>query len=93
MTKKELYKMTFTEAVEELSEEVNEITSYDTLKDFVKLQLEEDNIFLAFHILKAMWEDTTPFDTDYYAYDYSMGTLDTPTPITQLEDLEIYCED
>jgi len=93
MTKKELHKLTFNEAIEILSEETNEITSYDILKDFIKLQIEEDNIFLAYHLLKAIWEDETPFNSDYYSYDYSMGTLDTPTPIFQLEDLEQYCED
>ena len=93
MTKKELYKLTFNEAIEILSKETNEITSYDVLKDFIKLQIDEDNIFLAYHIIKAIWEDETPFSSDYYSYDYSMGTLDKPVPIFQLEDLEQYCED
>ena len=93
MTKKELYKLSFEDAVNELSCETNTITTYDTLKDFIKLQIDKENNFLAYHLIKAIWEDETPFDSDYYDYDYTMGTLDKPTPLFNLEDLEKYCED
>lgn len=29
---------------------------------------------------------------DYYDYDYCMGTLDKPTPLTSLQGLEDYCD-
>lgn len=93
MTKKELHKLTFENALNQLYDEVNTITSYEVLKDYIKLKIDEDNILLALHLLKALWEDTSLDDADYYNYDYTCGTCDTPTPLTCLEDLERYCED
>lgn len=92
MTKKELYKLTFQEAIEKLSEEYETITTYDTLKDFIKLQIDNENNYLALHLLQAIYDDDTPFLTDYYDYDYCMGTLEKPTPLYSLEDLERYCD-
>ena len=89
MTINELNKLTFDEAVEKLQEETNCITTIDTLKDFAIKNINEDNLFLSIHILKALQENTT----DYYNYDYYIGTLDTPTPITNLKDLEDFCEE
>ncbi len=85
---KELHKLTFDEAVEKLQEETNCITTIDTLKDFAIKNINEDNLFLSIHILQALQENST----DYYNYDYCMGALDTPTPITNLKDLEDFCE-
>lgn len=41
---------------------------------------------MAIHILGAIYNN--PHDTEYYLYDYCMGTLDTPTPVTCKEDFE-----
>lgn len=89
MTIKELSKLTFDEAVAKLQEETNCITTIDTLKDFAIKNINEDNLFLSIHILIALQENSA----DYYNYDYCMGTLDTPTPITNLKDLEDFCEE
>lgn len=88
MTKKELYDMGVEKAVEILTQEVDGITTYDTLKDFVKYQIDEDNFYFAEPILGSL--DEAHY---YYKYDYSMGILDTPTPITSVEDLEEFCDD
>ena len=88
MTINELNKLTFDEAVEKLQEETNCITTIDTLKDFAIKNINEDNLFLSIHILKALQENSA----EYYNYDYCMGTLDAPTPITILKDLEDFCE-
>ena len=93
MKKKELYKLSFQDAIDKLQYEINTITTYDVLKDFIKLQIDKENNYLAYHLIKSIWEDNTPFDSDYYDYDYTMGTLDKPTPLFNLEDLERYCED
>ena len=93
MTKKELYELTFEEAVEKLFDEGYTITTYDILKDFIKLQLDKENNYLAYHLIRTIYEDDCPFSTDYFDYDYSMGTLDKPTPLYNLEDLERYCDD
>lgn len=89
MTKKELYELDFDEAIEKLQEENTNITTYETLKDFAIDNISYDNLFLAMHILEALNET----QAEYYNYDYSMGTLETPTPIETLEDLEDFCEE
>ena len=75
---------TFEELVDYASEEDNEFVSYNTLKDFAIAMIEEDSIFLAIHILETIEEDYA----NYYRYDASMGTLETPTPIECKEDFE-----
>lgn len=88
MTKKQLYKLDFETAIEKLQEEREDITDFGMLKDFAIENIETDNLYLAIHILTAL---NNTFDT-YYNYDYSMGTLDTPTPLKTLEDLEQFCD-
>ena len=46
---------------------------------------------MAYHILKAIYESAESYN-GYYLYDYHMGTLDTPTPVTCKEDLEDYID-
>lgn len=89
MTVKELYTKTFDEAVEELSQENENITSAESLKDYIKTVIDGDYLFLAAHLLKAMHDSPA----DYYGYDYCMGTLETPTPLKELSDLEDYCKE
>ena len=88
MKKRELKKLTFDEAIEKLQEENNCITTIDVLKEFAIDNIKNDNLFIAIHILQSIQEN----EADYYNYDYSMGTLETPTPIESLEDLEDFCE-
>ncbi|MDD3832234.1 MAG: hypothetical protein PHW00_06255 [Clostridia bacterium] len=88
MTKEQLLKMDFEDAIRVLSEESNFITSYDTLKDFAVEKLKDDNVGLALHILEAIYNTYG----EWYDYDYCMGTLETPTPLLTIEDLEDYCE-
>ena len=88
MTIRELQCKSFNDAAQELSENDDRITTYETLKEFAKKNIDSDRLFLALHILKAIWENTA----DYYDYDYCMGTLDTPSPLLVIKDLEEYCE-
>lgn len=90
MTKKELYELGFENAITQLQEEGHNITNIDTLKDFAKNQIEEDNLFLAIHILECICEGDF---ANYFDYDYSMGALENATPINNIEDLEQYCEE
>ena len=87
MKVKDLKKLTFEEAIEKLEEENDCITTIDVLKEFAIDNIKNDNLFIAIHILQALQEN----ETEYYSYDYSMGTLETPTPIEDLEDLEEFC--
>ena len=91
MTKKEWEELTLDEAIDWADFEygVNELTSEDSLIRFAKEKIDEDNLFLAIHILEAIYNSEEAYN-GYYLYDYSAGTTSTPTPITCKEDLEDY---
>ena len=91
MTKKEWEELTLDEAIDWADWEygVNERTSEDSLIRFAKEKIDEDNLFLAMHILEAIYNSEEAYN-GYYLYDYSAGTTSTPTPITCKEDLEDY---
>ena len=89
MKVKELYTMDFNEACEKLSEQTDLITTYESLKDYAIHMIQEDHLYLALHILEAIHSSPA----DYYDYDYSMGTLEDPTPLTLTFDLVDYCYD
>lgn len=91
MTKKEWEELTLDEAVNWVDWEygVSELTSEDSLIRFAKEKIDEDNLFLAIHILEAIYNSEEAYN-GYYLYDYSLGTMSTPTPITCKEDLESY---
>lgn len=88
MTTAELYTMSFEEAAANLCAEHDLVTSYERLKEFAVHHIDEDNLYLAIHILQAL--EAHP--VEYYNYDYCMGTLQTPSPLTTRSDLEDYCE-
>ena len=87
MTKQQFDEMTLDELIEWAYENLNDITTEDILLDFAKHKIDDENIYLAIHVLQAVWNSGEPYNGDY-RYDYSMGTLETPTPITCKEDLE-----
>jgi hypothetical protein len=90
MTRAEFDSMTFEEVLEWANENVNDLTTEDILIDFAKTKIDDDNIFMAIHILGAIHNN--PYDTEHYLYDYCMGTLETPTPVTCKEDFEDYID-
>lgn len=90
MTKTEFNKMTDEEAINWAFDNLDDLTYEDTLLDFAKTKIDDDNIYMALHVLNAVYNNT--HDTEVYMYDYSMGTLETPTPIVDKEDLEPYID-
>lgn len=86
MTRKEFETMSFEDFIEWAKENLNDVTDEEILKEFAIEKLQDDNFIMALHIINAIYNN--PYDTEYYRYDYSMGTLETPTPITDKEDLE-----
>lgn len=86
MTKAEFETMTFEEVIEWANENLNDLTTEDVLIEFAKSKIDDDNIYMAIHILGAIYNNH--YDTEYYLYDYCMGTLETPTPVTCKEDFE-----
>lgn len=85
MTREQFESASFEEVMEQLEEEGGDITTLDTLKEFVKSKINDGNYFVAKHILEAL---QAGYDERWWSYDYSMGTLDTPIPLTQKEDVE-----
>lgn len=91
MTKTMFDEMTFEEAIEHAYENsLMSITTEEILMDFAKSKIDDDNVFMALHVLNAIHNN--PYDTEYYQYDYDMGTLETPTPLTCKDDLEAYID-
>ena len=86
MTREEFEKMSFEELMEWANENLDEVTVKDTLKNFAIDNIESEHYYLATHVLNALSEN--PYDTQWYLYDYSMGTLEEPTPITEKADIE-----
>lgn len=94
MTKDELDKLvadgkTFDDVIYDFEEDNDCIVSRDVILDYVIYQIQNDRLYLAHHVLDAV-------DTDYadwYNYDASMGTLETPTPVDNVNDLYDYVED
>lgn len=87
MTRKEYEEMSLEELIEWAYENINDLTTEELLLDFAKAKIDDDNIYMALHILRAIYESSEAYN-GYYLYDYSMGTLETPTPITCKEDFE-----
>ena len=84
ITRTEFEEMTLEEIIEKYYYEHDSFTTYESLKDFAKEQIENDNLGFAIHILNGLDNRCT----DYYLYDYGMGTLETLTAIEDKEDIE-----
>lgn len=86
MTEAKFKEMSFEDFLDWANENINDLTTEDILIDFAKSKIDDDNIGMAIHILGAIYNN--PHDTEYYLYDYYMGMLETPTPVTCKEDFE-----
>ena len=88
MTREEFDEKSFDELIEMLRGEHNDIISYDMLKEYVKKQIDDDDINLARHILEAIWNSPNRIDGNWYQYDYTAGTYDTPRELSTKDDIE-----
>lgn len=86
MTREQFEILCFEEMMEWAFENLDCVTDEDTLIQFAVEKIESDNLGLALHILNAVYNN--PYNTELYRYDYYMGTLEKPTPITDKEDIE-----
>lgn len=82
MTRAEFESMGFEDIMASVEHDC--ITSYETLKEFAKNYIESDDLNVAIHILEAINDNPA----EWYEYDYCMGTLQTPSPVTCKEDIE-----
>lgn len=76
----------FDAAMSKLAYEKNDLTDYDTLKQYVIKKIEEDSNMLALHIWNAVY-NTDDGDSRWYRYDYTAGTCDTPTYLQTIDDV------
>lgn len=91
ITKDELDKLvadgkTFDDVIYDFEEDNDCIVSRDAILDYVIHQIQNDRLYLARHVLDAVDKEYA----DFYSYDMTMGTLETPTAITNIEDLYDY---
>ena len=85
MTREEFDNSTFEECMKQLYKSHVEITTLSFLKGFAKLNIDEGRYYLAAHILDALdYAD----DSEWWHYDYAMGTIDTPVPLRDKDDIE-----
>ena len=80
----------FEEAMRNLNEEKNDVTTCEALIEFAIEQIGEDNFHLAAHILSALSKAYEYGDSDYFAYDYTAGTCDTPKMLSTIDDVSEY---
>ena len=89
ITRKEFDEVSFDELMEKAIDECDNIHSYDDLLEFAKDCIDESRVFLAIHVLEAVGDLN---EGKYYDYDVNMGTLETPTEITEKSDIEQYID-
>ena len=87
MTRLEFEAMDLDELLEWAYENLDDLTTEDVLLEFAKSKIDDDNLYMAIHVLNAVYESEESYN-GYYLYDYNMGTLETPTPVTCKEDLK-----
>lgn len=93
MTRTEFEEKSFEDVMSQLNEELDEITTLDSLKEFIKEKIDEDNFYIASHLCNAIWNDPNPSMSEWYDYDYSMGTLDTPVCLSEKAHIEHLIDD
>ena len=86
LTRAKYEEMTFDEFIEWANEYLDDITDEEILKTFAIDKLQEDDFGMALHIIQAIYDN--PYSTMWYRYDYCMGKLQTPSPITEKADIE-----
>ena len=89
MTETELRTMidegkSLSEIASEMAAGEYDVCSRETLLSYAISEIENDRLFLARHILDAV--DSGEY-ADFYFYDITMGTLDTPLAIEGIGDL------
>ena len=68
------------------------IYTWDVMKDLIKDALDQDDMNMVQHLVNAIWNDDGP-DDEYWVYDRSMGTLQTPYSLGTTEDVLNYIDE
>ena len=86
MTSAEFENMTFEDLMTYAEGNLEGVTTEDALKQFAAEKLKNDDFHMLLHIVSAIYNN--PYETAFYRYDYSMGTLQAPIPIVEKSDIE-----
>lgn len=78
----------FDKAMEQLYEENNSVTTYESLKDFIIKCINKDNDWLALFVLYTVYYSEG--DSEWYYYDYCAGSTCTPQQLNNIDDVEQY---
>ena len=89
MKRNEFEEKTFKEVIDIMLNEEDYVVTQEDLKDFAKSKIDDDDLMTAIHVLEAIQNDTA----EYYLYDYSMGSLETPSSVKCKEDVEHLVEE
>lgn len=71
MTEATYNEMSLDELLEWAYDSLDDLTTEDMLLEFAKRQIDNESIFMAIHVLKAVYESEEAYN-GYYLYDYSM---------------------
>lgn len=70
---------------------VDYLHSFDSMKELIKHEVDEENMFFVSHLANAIWNDPSEGD-EWWVYDISMGTLETPYAIGNIKELLEYLD-
>ena len=90
MTREEFDSKSFDELIEILNDNYDDIHDYENMKEFAKYQIDNNNIYFARHILDAIDDN---YNSEWFKYDFSMGTLEEPVALSFKDDLVFMIDD
>lgn len=90
MNRTEFEEKSFNEVMFNLYENTNSITTIQELKNFCKREIDNGHYFLVLWIMQALTQSSEEF---WWDYNYDMGALDIPSPVTGKADVEHFIED
>lgn len=93
LTRKQYEEMSLDELIAWAQENVYDYTTREMLIDWAESRIKAGDLALAAHILEALVDTDGKAIKGGYFYDYGMGTMETPTPLTGKEDFECFVED
>lgn len=89
MTRQDYENKSFEELMCDLEYNMNDIHSRESIIAMVKHEIDEDNLFVARHILDGIDNEYA----EWYQYDRCMGTLQSITALKDKEDVEHLIEE
>lgn len=67
------------------------IYDWEIMKDMIKYELDNDDMNMVQHLVNAIWNDDGEGE-DYWVYDRSMGTMETPYSLGSVDDVIDYID-